>query len=66
MPSLYPLIEGQGFSFDEPFGQAQRGQVLELVVALHRVPVTAIRTTAEDEFDLLAIIDFHSEAVEAW
>jgi hypothetical protein len=48
--SLYPFIEGHSFTFEESFGEAERDQVLEIVVALHGVPITAIRPPAEDEF----------------
>ena len=48
--ALYPFIDGQGFSFEEPFGEADRERVLELVAALHMVPVAAIRPPATDEF----------------
>ncbi len=48
--ALYPFIEGQSSSFEESFGQAERHQVLEIVVALHSVPIAAIRPPARDGF----------------
>ena len=48
--ALYPFIEGRDFSFEEPFSEADRDQVLEVVVALHGVPITAIRPPAIDGF----------------
>jgi Phosphotransferase enzyme family len=48
--ALFPFIEGHSFSFEESFGQAEREQVLELVAAPHRVPITAIRPPRVDEF----------------
>lgn len=48
--TLFPFIEGQSFSFEEPFGQADREQVLEMLAALHRVPIAAIRSPAADGF----------------
>jgi len=48
--ALFPFIEGQSFSFEVPFGEAGRDQVLEMVVALHRVPIAAIRPPAADGF----------------
>ena len=48
--TLYPLIEGEEFSFDESFDESQRDQLLELLAALHTVPLTAIRAPAADEF----------------
>jgi Phosphotransferase enzyme family len=48
--ALFPFIEGQSFSFEEPFGEAERDQVLELVVALHTVPIAAIRPPPTDGF----------------
>jgi hypothetical protein len=48
--ALYSFIEGESFSFEESFGEADQDQVLELVVALHRVPISAIRAPAADGF----------------
>jgi Phosphotransferase enzyme family len=48
--ALLPFIDGQGFSFEESFGEADRDQILELVGELHRVPTTAIRPPAMDGF----------------
>lgn len=64
--ALYPYIEGQRFRFEEPFVEHQRDEILELVAALHLVPVTAIRAPAVDDFVVpwLAQLDLsghHSE-----
>ncbi len=48
--ALYPFIEGQSFSSEESFGEVQRDRILELVVALHNVPVAAIRAPVPDDF----------------
>jgi spectinomycin phosphotransferase/16S rRNA (guanine(1405)-N(7))-methyltransferase len=48
--ALFPFIEGQSFSFEESFGEADRERVLEVVTALHRVPIAAIRAPAADGF----------------
>jgi hypothetical protein len=48
--ALYPYIEGQRFRFEMQFTEAQRHDILELVAALHLVPVTAIRAPAADDF----------------
>jgi hypothetical protein len=48
--ALYPFIEGDSFTFEESFGQAERDQVLELIVQLHRVPIDAIRLPITDGF----------------
>jgi hypothetical protein len=48
--TLYPLIEGESFPFEESFGQGDRDQVLELIIQLHRVPIDAIRSPATDRF----------------
>ena len=48
--ALFPFIEGQGFAFEESFGEADRERVLDVVAALHRVPLTAIRPPATDGF----------------
>ena len=48
--ALYPLIEGDSFTFEESFGQADRNQILELITQLHRVPIDAIRLPATDWF----------------
>ncbi len=48
--ALYPFIEGRSFSFDETFRQADRHRVLEVVAALHRVPLTSIRPPEADGF----------------
>ena len=48
--ALYPFIEGRGFSFEESFGEAERDQVLAEVLALHRVPIAAIRLPETDRF----------------
>lgn len=48
--ALYPFVEGQGFSPEEPFRPAGRERVLEMVVALHRVPISAVRPPPVDEF----------------
>jgi spectinomycin phosphotransferase/16S rRNA (guanine(1405)-N(7))-methyltransferase len=48
--ALYPFIEGQSFSFEEPLDPADRDQVLALVAALHRVPIAAIRPPATEDF----------------
>jgi len=48
--ALYPFIEGRSFSFEESFGKADWGQVLGAVVALHRVPITAIRPPEREGF----------------
>ena len=48
--ALFPFIEGQGFSFEESFGETDRERVLELVAALHGVPIAAIRPPAPDGF----------------
>ncbi len=48
--TLYPFIEGESFSFEAPFGHVDRERILELVVALHGVPITAIRPPATDGF----------------
>jgi spectinomycin phosphotransferase/16S rRNA (guanine(1405)-N(7))-methyltransferase len=48
--ALFPFIEGQSFSFEESFGEVDRERVLEVVVALHGVPIAAIRPPAADGF----------------
>jgi spectinomycin phosphotransferase/16S rRNA (guanine(1405)-N(7))-methyltransferase len=48
--ALYPFIQGRSFSFEESFGEAEGDQVLELVIALHSVPIAAIRPPSTDEF----------------
>jgi spectinomycin phosphotransferase/16S rRNA (guanine(1405)-N(7))-methyltransferase len=48
--ALYPFIEGQSFSFEAPFGRSDRERVLEVVIALHRVPLTSIRPPETDRF----------------
>ena len=48
--ALFPFAEGRSCSFEEPFGEADRDQVLEVVVALHGVPIDAIRPLAVDGF----------------
>jgi spectinomycin phosphotransferase/16S rRNA (guanine(1405)-N(7))-methyltransferase len=48
--ALYPFIEGRSFSFEDPFGEAERDQVLELVAALHSVPIASIRPPSKDGF----------------
>jgi spectinomycin phosphotransferase/16S rRNA (guanine(1405)-N(7))-methyltransferase len=48
--ALYPFIEGRSFSFEESFGETDRDQVLQVVLALHRVPIAAIRPPATDGF----------------
>jgi spectinomycin phosphotransferase/16S rRNA (guanine(1405)-N(7))-methyltransferase len=48
--ALYPFVEGQSFSFEDSFGEADREGVLEVVTALHRVPIAAIRPPAVDGF----------------
>jgi hypothetical protein len=48
--ALFPFIEGQGFSLEESFGEADRERVLEVLAALHRVPIAAIRPPATDGF----------------
>jgi hypothetical protein len=50
--ALYPFIEGRSFSSEESFGEADRNQVLQVIVALHGVPITAIRPPAMDEFSV--------------
>ncbi len=41
--ALYPFVDGQSFSFEEPFGEAEQQRVLEMVAELHRAPLTAVR-----------------------
>jgi hypothetical protein len=48
--ALFPFIDGQSFTFEESFGEADRDQVLEVVTELHRVPIAAIRPPATDGF----------------
>jgi hypothetical protein len=48
--ALFPFIEGRSFPFEEAFGEADREQILEVVAALHRVPIAAIRPPATDGF----------------
>jgi spectinomycin phosphotransferase/16S rRNA (guanine(1405)-N(7))-methyltransferase len=48
--ALFPFIKGRSFSFEESLGQPARDQILEVVVALHRVPIGAIRPPAADQF----------------
>ena len=48
--ALYPFIEGRSFSFEESFSEADRDQVLAAVLALHRVPIAAIRPPESEEF----------------
>lgn len=48
--ALFPFVEGRGFSHEEPLGEADREQVLEVVAALHKVPVGAIRPPMADGF----------------
>ncbi len=48
--ALFPFMEGQGFAFEESFGETDRERVLDVVAALHRVPLTAIRAPATDGF----------------
>ena len=64
--ALFPFIEGQSFTFEESFGEADRERILEVVTALHRVPIAAIRPPAADGFVVpwLAQLDrpMHREA----
>ena len=48
--ALYPFIEGRTFSFEESFGEVERGRILEALAVLHKVPIDAIRTPAADGF----------------
>jgi Phosphotransferase enzyme family len=48
--ALFPFIEGQSFSFEDSFDEADRDQVLEVVLTLHRVPIAAIRPPTTDGF----------------
>jgi hypothetical protein len=48
--TLFPFIDGHSFSFEESFDQADRERVLELVVALHSVPMAAIHPLDADGF----------------
>jgi spectinomycin phosphotransferase/16S rRNA (guanine(1405)-N(7))-methyltransferase len=48
--ALFPFIEGQSFSFEESFGEVDRERILEVVAALHKVPIAAIRPPAADGF----------------
>ena len=48
--ALYPFIEGRSFSFEEPFGEADRDHVLAVVLALHQVPISAIRPPETEGF----------------
>jgi hypothetical protein len=48
--ALFPFIEGHSFSFEESFGPADRERVLELVVALHGMPIGVIHAPAADRF----------------
>jgi spectinomycin phosphotransferase/16S rRNA (guanine(1405)-N(7))-methyltransferase len=48
--ALYPFIEGRSFSFEDSFGEADRDQVLAAVLALHRVPIAAIRPPETERF----------------
>ena len=48
--ALYPFIEGDGFAFEESFAEADRDQVLELIIQLHGVPIDAIRSPPTDRF----------------
>jgi hypothetical protein len=48
--ALYPFVEGQGLPLAESFGEGDRDQVLEVVAALHSVPVASIRPPATDGF----------------
>lgn len=48
--ALYPFIEGEGPCFEESFDEADRGPVLAMVAALHRVPIAAIRPPTADGF----------------
>jgi spectinomycin phosphotransferase/16S rRNA (guanine(1405)-N(7))-methyltransferase len=48
--ALFPFIEGRSFSFEESFGETKGERVLELVAALHQVPIAAIRPPATDGF----------------
>ena len=48
--AFFPFIEGQSFSFAQSFDEAGRERVLELVAALHKVPIAAIRPPAADAF----------------
>jgi spectinomycin phosphotransferase/16S rRNA (guanine(1405)-N(7))-methyltransferase len=48
--ALYPFIEGRILSFEEPFGKADRDHVLAKVLALHRVPISAVRPPDTEGF----------------
>jgi len=48
--ALYPFIEGRSFSSDGVFSEADRDQVLAAVLALHLVPIAAIRPPETDGF----------------
>jgi hypothetical protein len=60
--ALYPFIEGDSFTFEESFGQADRDQVLELIVRLHGVPIDEIRSPATDGF----VIPWLDELDQSW
>jgi hypothetical protein len=46
--ALYPFIEGRSSPVEQSFGEADRDHVLAAVLALHRVPIAAIRPPETD------------------
>jgi spectinomycin phosphotransferase/16S rRNA (guanine(1405)-N(7))-methyltransferase len=44
------IIEGRSFAIEDSFARADLTQVIEIVAALHKVPITSIRTPAADDF----------------
>jgi hypothetical protein len=50
--ALYPFVEGRSFSSEESLSDAERDQVLMAVVALHGVPIAAIRPLETEGFGI--------------
>lgn len=48
--ALYPFVAGRSFSFEDVLDGAELERILEMVVALHGVPMAAIRPPAMDRF----------------
>jgi spectinomycin phosphotransferase/16S rRNA (guanine(1405)-N(7))-methyltransferase len=48
--ALYPFVDGQSYSWGDFSTPAHRCGVLELIVALHSLPTTALRHAMADDF----------------
>jgi spectinomycin phosphotransferase/16S rRNA (guanine(1405)-N(7))-methyltransferase len=48
--ALYPYVDGQSYAWDEPLTPAHRRGLLDLIVALHTVPMAALRHPVADDF----------------